>query len=142
MKIGITKDDGDRLLENFLIGASKANGSIECAEESIKIMDRFEDSQLIVSVVITNAMRNAGEVYKDVIDFEVEILSAITTMYSTCTEDEIPVQFGSLFSGTEDEILDKVGRNKKIHFAVRAFVEAFYTFDNFEKQYPEITKML
>lgn len=142
MIIGITKEDGDRILENFLVGASKANGTVKCAEESIKIMEKFEDSQLIVSVVITNAMRNAGEISKDVVDFEVEILSAITTMYSTCNEADIPVQFGSLFSGSEDEILDKVGRNKKIHFAVRAFVEAFYTFDKFEKKYPEITNML
>ena len=77
-----------------------------------------------------------------VIDFEVEILSALTTMFSTCDEEEIPVEFGKLFSGTEEEVLDKVGANKKVHFAVQAFVNAFYTFDNFEKQYPEITKML
>ena len=142
MIIGISKEDGDRILENFLIDASKKNGSVECAKESMKIMDRFDDSQLIVSLIISNSMRNAKQMPERVIDFEVEILSALTTMFSTCDKEEIPVEFGKLFSGTEEEVLDKVGANKKVHFAVQAFVNAFYTFDNFEKQYPEITKML
>jgi hypothetical protein len=142
MIIGISKEDGDRILENFLVGASKMNGSVECAKESIKIMDSFDDSQLIVSIIVSNSMRRDGQVSEDSINFEVDILSALTTMYNTCTEAEIPIQFGSLFSGTEDEVLDKVGGNKKLHFAVQAFTNAFYTFDKFEKQYPEITKML
>ena len=142
MIIGISKEDGDRILENFLVDASKKNGSVECAKESMKIMDRFDDSQLIVSLIISNSMRNAKQMPERVIDFEVEILSALTTMFSTCDKEEIPVEFGKLFSGTEEEVLDKVGANKKVHFAVQAFVNAFYTFDNFEKQYPEITKML
>ena len=142
MIIGISKEDGDRILENFLIGASKDNGSVECAKESIEIMDRFEDSQLIVSLIVSNSMRKSGQIPERVIDFEVEILSALTTMFNTCDEPKIPVEFGKLFSGTEEEVLDKVGANKKVHFAVQAFVNAFYTFDNFEKQYPEITKML
>lgn len=140
--IGISKEDGDRILENFLIGASKENGSVECAKESIEIMDKFEDSSLIVHTIISSSMRNQGQIPEEVIDFEVDILLAIVNMYSTCTESEIPVQFDNLFSGTQDEILDNVGRNKKIHFAVQAFVSAFYTFDRFEKKYPEITKML
>lgn len=142
MIIGISKEDGDRILENFLVDASKKNGSVECAKESMRIMDRFDDSQLIVSVIISNSMRGGGQIPQRVVDFEVEILSALTTMFSTCDEEEIPVEFGKLFSGTEEEVLDKVGANKKVHFAVQAFVNAFYTFDNFEKQYPEITKML
>jgi hypothetical protein len=105
-------------------------------------MDRFEDSQLIVSLIVSNSMRKSGQIPERVIDFEVEILSALTTMFSTCNVPEIPLEFEDLFSGTEEEVLDKVGANKKIHFAVQAFVNAFHTFDNFEKKYPEITKML
>lgn len=142
MIIGISKEDGDRILENFLIGASKDNGSVECAKESIKIMDRFDDSQLIVSLIISNSMRKSGQIPERVINFEVEILYALTTMFSTCNKPEIPVELEDLFSGTEEEVLDKVGANKKLYFAVQAFVNAFYQFDNFEKQYPEITKML
>ena len=142
MIIGINKEDGDRILENFLIGASKENGSIECAKESIKIMDKFEDSQLIVSLIISISLRNAGQIPESIVDFEVNILSALTTMFSTCDESDIPAEFNDLFLGTDDEVLDKVGANKKIHFAVQAFSNAFYQFDKFEKEYPEITKML
>ena len=104
MIIGISKEDGDRILENFLVDASKKNGSVECAKESMRIMDRFDDSQLIVSLIISNSMRNAKQMPERVIDFEVEILSALTTMFSTCDETEIPVEFGKLFSGTEEEV--------------------------------------
>jgi hypothetical protein len=142
MTIHISKEDGDRILENFLISASKENGSVECAKESIQIMDEFDDSNLIVQTLISSSIRNSGKISDDIIDFEVDVLSAIATMYSTCKKSEIPIQFEDLFSGSEDEILDKVGRNKKIGFAVQAFVNAFYTFDRFEKKYPEITKML
>lgn len=140
--VHISKDDGDRILENFLISVSKENGSVECAKESIEIMSEFEDSYLIVHTLVSSSMRNKSQMSDEVINFEVDILSAITTMYSNCNESDVPVQFDNLFSGDEDEVLNKVGRNKKIHFAVRAFIDAFYTFDRFEKKYPEITKML
>jgi hypothetical protein len=142
MIIGISKENGDRILENFLVGASKVNGSVECAKESIEIMDKFEDSQLIVSLLVSNSIRSLGQIPERVVNFEVEVLSALTTMFTTCDESDIPAEFEDLFLGTEDEVLDKVSENKKIHFAVQAFVNAFYTFDKFEKQYPEITKML
>jgi hypothetical protein len=142
MIIGISKENGDRILENFLIGASKENGSVECAKESIEIMDKFDDSQLIVSLLVSNSIRSLGQIPERVIDFEIEVLSALTTMFTTCDEVDIPAEFEDLFLGTEDEVLDKVGENKKINFAVQAFVNAFYTFDRFEKKYPQITKML
>lgn len=142
MIVGINKEDGDRILEDFLVRATKENGSVECAKESIKIMDEFETSQLIISLIISNSIRKTGKIPERVINFEIEILSALTTMFNTCDEPEIPIEFGKLFSGTEDEVLDKVGSNKKIHFAVQSFVNAFYTFAKFEKQYPEISKML
>ena len=108
MIIGISKENGDRILENFLVGASKVNGSVECAKESIEIMDKFDDSQLIVSLLVSNSIRSLGQIPERVVDFEVEVLSALTTMFTTCDESDIPAEFEYLFLGTEDEVLEVV----------------------------------
>jgi hypothetical protein len=142
MDLVISKEDGDRILENFLVGASKENGSVKCAEESIKILDEFCDSKLIIYVLIKESLRRTGQIKEVVACFEASMLSAITTIYNNCDREDIPIQFEDLFHGTENEVLEKVRKNKKINFAVEAFVNAFYTFDEFEKKYPEITKML
>jgi hypothetical protein len=142
MIIGINKDEGDKILENFLIEATKENGSKACAEESYKILENFQDSQLILGIILSEIMRDKKQISKKIIDFEVRILSAITTIFSECDKSDIPLEFGNLFSGTEQEILDKVSVNAKIIFAVQAFVTAFYNFREFERKYPEITKML
>ena len=67
MMIQISKEDGDRILENFLISASKENGSVECAKESIEIMNEFDDSNLIVHTLISNSIRNNGKISDDII---------------------------------------------------------------------------
>lgn len=142
MIIGINKDEGDKILENFLIQATKENGSKACAEESHKILENFEDSQLILGIIVSEMMRDNKQISKKVIDFELNILSAIATIFSECNKSDVPLEFGNLFTGTKKEILDKVSVNAKIIFAVQAFVNAFYTFGYFKRKYPEITKML
>jgi hypothetical protein len=142
MMIGISKEDGDKILEEFLIQVSKKNGSKRCAEESFKIMDNFSDSQLIISFLMINSMKQQGMIPTHITDFERQIISALTTMFSSADKEDIPIQLQGVFDGTEDEIVKKVMRSNKINFAVQQFVSAYYHFDLFESKYPEISKML
>jgi len=77
-----------------------------------------------------------------VTDFETQILSAIATMFSTADKEDIPIQLQGIFQGSEEEIIEKVGKSRKLYFAVQQFVSAYYHFDLFESKYPEISKML
>jgi hypothetical protein len=142
MIIGINKEEGDSILTDFLVDVCKKIGTKECAEESYKIMDDFNDSQLVISIIITKSIKKSGIVPEEVTDFEVNILSALATMFSTCDESDVPPQFKDLFFGTEQEVSEKIAMNKKLLFSVQAFVSAFYHFTDFEKKYPEITKTL
>jgi hypothetical protein len=47
-----------------------------------------------------------------------------------------------MFEGTDDEVVDKVRRSRKMFFAIQNFVSAYYQYDLFENKYPEINKML
>jgi hypothetical protein len=142
ISMSMSKEDGDRLLEDFLLNASKSNGTKECAEESYKLLENEADSQLVISLIISESLRRARKVPKEVAVFETNILSALATMYTTCDKTDIPFQFKDLFSGTDDDIINKVGKDKRLNFAVKNFVMAFYHFEDFERKYPEITKML
>jgi hypothetical protein len=142
MMIGLNKDDGDKILTEFLVQATKDNGSTRCAEESLKIMDDFNDSQMVISIILVNSMMQQGMIPKHVTDFETQIVSALSTMFSTCDTSEIPIQLQDLFEGTEDEIVERVSKSRKMFFAVQQFVNAYYHYDLFENKYPEISKML
>lgn len=140
--IGLNKDDGDKILTEFLVQATKDNGSTRCAEESLKIMDDFNDSQMVISIILVKSMMQQGMIPKHVTDFETQIVSALSTMFSTCDTSEIPIQLQDLFEGTEDEIVERVSKSRKMFFAVQQFVNAYYHYDLFENKYPEISKML
>jgi hypothetical protein len=140
--LGISKDDGDRILTDFLIDITKKNGTKECAEESYKIMEDFNDSQLIVSIIINDSINHSGQKPQEISNFESAILSALATVYSTSDKADVPPQFKDLFLGTDDEVIQKVMRNRKIQFAVQNFTSSFFHFSHFETQYPEISKML
>ena len=79
---------------------------------------------------------------QEISDFESLILSALSTIYTTCDKSDVPHQFKDLFNGTDEEVINKVNRDRKINFAVQNFVSAFYHYNNFENKYPEISKML
>jgi hypothetical protein len=142
MIIGITKEDGDRMLTDFLVKIAKIDGTKECAEESFQIMDDFNDSQLIVSIIVADAFKQKGHIPEKIGVFQNNILSALATMFVTCDKEEVPKEFGDLFLGSDEEVLEKVNLNKKINFAVEQFVSAFYHFETFEKKYPVISKLL
>jgi hypothetical protein len=140
--ISINKEDGDRLLEDFLIDATKKDGSSKCAEESYRIMRSHDDTQLVLCALITNSMRYSGNIPESITKLEVSILSALTTLFSDCETEEIPDELSDIFSGTQEEIFEKVSLSKKLHYATQAFVSAYLHFDKFEKDYPVISKIL
>jgi hypothetical protein len=142
MMIGINKEDGDKILEEFLINISKTNGTKRCAEESFKIMDNFADAQLVISIIMINSMMQQGMIPNHITDFETKIVSALATMFSTADKEDIPIQLQGIFDGTDDEIIEKVRSSRKLYFAVQQFVSAYYHYDLFESKYPEISKML
>lgn len=140
--IGINKEDGDKILEEFLIEISKKNGSKRCAEESFKIMDNFADAQLVISTIIIKSMIEQNMIPDHTINFEIQITSALATIFSTADKEDIPIQLQGIFSGSDEEIIEKVRNSRKLEFAIKQFVSAYYQYDFFESKYPEISKML
>ena len=140
--IGISKEDGDTILEEFLVNVSKKNGGKRCAEEAYKIMDSYSDSQLVITLIIINSMKQQNLIPEHIMDFEVRIASALATMFSTCDKEDVPIQLQGLFDGSEDEIIENFSQNKKLCFAIQQFVSAYYNYDLFEAKYPEISKSL
>jgi hypothetical protein len=140
--IGINKEDGDKILEEFLVQISKSNGTKRCAEESFKIMDNFADSQLVISVIMVNSMRQQNMIPDHVTNFETQIVSALATVFCDAEKEHIPIQLQGLFEGNEEEIIENVRNSKKLYFAVQQFVSAYYQYDFFESKYPEISKMV
>ena len=140
--IGISKDDGDKIITEFLVQATKENGTKRCAEESLKIMEDFNDSQMVISILLVNSMLQQGMIPEHVTDFETRIISALSTMFTTCDDSEIQIQLQDLFEGTDDVIIDRVSKSRKMHFAIQQFVSAYYQYEIFENKYPQISKML
>lgn len=140
--IGISKEDGDKILEEFLINVSKTNGSKRCAEESFKIMDNFVDAQLVISIIMVNSMKQQNMIPEHVTNFERQIISALATVFSESEKEHIPIQLQGIFEGSDDEIVEKVKNSGKLLFAVQQFVSAYFQYDYFESRYPEISKML
>jgi hypothetical protein len=105
-------------------------------------MDDFADSQLLLSIILMQSLRNQNLIPDHVLDFERQVISAITTIFTTCDVEDIPIPLREMFEGTDDEVIEKVGNSRKMYFAIQQFVNAYYQYDLFENKYPEINKML
>jgi hypothetical protein len=60
MYLGISKDDGDKILTEFLVESSKQNGTKRCSEESFRILENFQDSHLVIQAIVTKSMSEQG----------------------------------------------------------------------------------
>lgn len=138
----VNKEEGDRIILDYLVFLTKKNDRKESAEESIKIMENLSDSQFLLSLILIDGLTKSGLMPQQAIDLEVNILSALSSMFTTCNSEDIPEVFRKTFSGTDDEVIENVRNNKKLMFAVRSFVGSYYTYDAFEKKYPEISKSI
>ena len=141
--IGILdKEEGDKMVLEFLLEISKNNGTKRCAEESIKLMDNFADSQFLLSIILMLSLRNQNLIPNHVIDFERQIVSALSTIFTTCEVEDIPIPLREIFEGTDEQVVEKVGKSRKMSFAIQQFVNSYYQYDLFENKYPEINKTL
>lgn len=138
----LDKEDGDKMLLDFLLEITKNNGTKRCAEESIKIMDNFPDSQLLLSIILVQSLRGQKLIPEYVLDFETQIISALSTIFTTCEVADIPIPLREIFEGTDEEVIEKVNKSRKINYAIQQFVNGYYQYDLFENKYPEINKML
>jgi hypothetical protein len=138
----LNKEDGDKMLLDFLLHISKDNGTKRCTEESIKIMEDFQDSQFLLSIILIKSLKSQNLTPPYVNDFETKIASALATIFTTCEKEDVPVALQELFEGNDDEVFKKVNNSRKINFAIQQFVSAYYQYDFFENKYPEINKML
>jgi hypothetical protein len=138
----IKKEDSDRLLEQFLIEVSERNGSKRCAEECYKVLEDPNDSDYLISLIVSDSLYKNNSIPEHVLKFESQILSALTTIFTIIDKKEIPIQLSELFEGSEEEIIQKIRKNKKINLAVQRFVGYYFIHDFFESKYPEISKIL
>ena len=144
MSFSISKEDGDKLLEDFLIEVTNKNGSKRCAEESYKILENPLDCQLVISVLFKIAFDSNGLTPKHIQEFEAGILSALTTIMCCCDAKDLPKQLRPFFEDTnnDEEIFERVRSSGKLMFAVSQFANAYMQYDFFESKYPEISKSL
>jgi hypothetical protein len=138
----IDKEDKDRLLEQFLVEITEKNGSKRCAEECYKILEDPMDSDYVVTTLLTNSLYKNNSIPQHVLKFESEILSGLTSIFSTIDKKYIPIQFVDLFEGTQQEIIEKTRNDKKFNIAIQRFVSSYFIHDFFESKYPEISKIL
>lgn len=144
MNFAINKEDGDKLLENFVVEITNQNGSKRCAEESYELLKHRIDSQLVLSVIMRNTFENSGIIPNHIQDFEVGILSALTSMFCCIDTKDIPKPLQPFFENAknDDEIFERVSDSQKLRYAVSHFVSAYLHYDYFESKYPEISKAL
>jgi hypothetical protein len=140
----ISKEEGDKLLEDFLIDVTNRNGSKRCAEESYKILEDPLDCQLVMTVLFKTIFDKKKLTPKNVKEFENGILSALTTMMCCCDSEDLPKPLTPFFEDAknDEEVFERVKNSKKLMYAVSEFAIAFMQYDYFESKYPEISKSL
>lgn len=141
--ISITKEEGDKILEEFLVEATKQNGSSECAQQSFALMNDNADCHLLLTIILKKMIRESESEPAHILELESSILSALTTVFTTVDDSDIPSDLKGIFEGkSEEDIFDNVVNDKSINFAVQAFVGSFLFFKKFEEKYSEIVKAL
>jgi hypothetical protein len=140
----INKDDGDKMLEDFLVDLTKSNDSRRCAQESLDILQNHFDRQLLLSVIVRKMLESQSEIPKHILDFEIGMLSALTAVFCTCEIEDIPKPLHKFLKDAknDDEVFERVKDSEKLKYAVSSFIGAYMQFDYFESKYPEINKAL
>lgn len=136
----ISKDDSERLVEQFVVKLCEHNTSIELASESMNILNDNVHNKILLG----SLLRAYKDQFKDVDNGEynmrVSVMSAVNCIYDEDYEDDdMPPKFKGLFNS---ENTDLAWNNPKLQFAFDQFVSAFYSYELFEKKYPLISEGL
>jgi hypothetical protein len=136
----ISKDDSERIVEQFVVKLCENNNSTELATESMDILN----DEIYKKVLLGSLLRSYKDEFKDVdngeFDMRVKLMSGVSCVFDEdCHEEDMIPKFKGLF---HSENTDAVWNNPKLQFAFDQFVSAFYTYELFEKKYPKISKNL
>lgn len=131
----------ESVLEEFLIEITNKNGTKRCAEESYKILDNQNHSELLKFIIASKFLHSKKLIPQHIKDFEEDMINLFINIYKT-NQNILPIQFLRIFESEENNITEKVKKSIKLNYAIYQFVSVFNTIDEFESNYPEITKEL
>jgi len=146
--VGISKDDAERLMEEFLVNASTVDNSREFAMESMNILNDKDLKQVLLGSIIVKLKDSIDDKrLNDEKDMRIFMTNIVNAMMIGCTEkqlkrcasnNKIPNNLKNCFS----EYVENDWDNPKLQFAFDQFVSAFTAFELFEKKYPKIVKII
>lgn len=146
--VGISKDDAERLMEEFLVNASTVDDSREFAMESMNILNDKDLKQVLLGSIIVKLKDSIDDKrLNDEKDMRIFMTNIVNAMMIGCTEkklkrcasnNKIPNNLKNCFSEYVEDDWD----NPKLQFAFDQFVSAFTAFELFEKKYPKIVKII
>lgn len=146
--VGISKDDAERLMEEFLVNASNVDNSREFAMESMNILNDKDLKQVLLGSIIVKLKDSIDDKrLNDEKDMRIFMTNIVNAMMIGCTEkqlkrcasnNKIPNNLKNCFS----EYVENDWDNPKLQFAFDQFVSAFTAFELFEKKYPKIVKII
>lgn len=146
--VGISKDDAERLMEEFLVNASTVDDSREFAMESMNILNDKDLKQVLLGSIIVKLKDSIDDKrLNDEKDMRTFMTNIVNAMMIGCTEKQlkkcasnfkIPNNLKNCFSEYVEDDWD----NPKLQFAFDQFVSAFTAFELFEKKYPKIVKII
>ena len=146
--VGISKDDAEKLMEEFLINGSNVDDSSEFAMESMDILNDKNFKQVLLGTLIIKIKDSIDDKrLKDEKDMRFFMTNITNAMVLGCTDKQlkrcsvnnaIPINLTKSFS----EYVSNDWDNPKLQFAFDQFVSAFTAFEQFEKKYPKIVKII
>jgi hypothetical protein len=146
--VGISKDDAERLMEEFLVNASTVDDSREFAMESMNILNDKDLKQVLLGSIIVKLKDSIDDKrLNDEKDMRIFMTNIVNAMMIGCAEkqlkrcasnNKIPNNLKNCFSEYVEDDWD----NPKLQFAFDQFVSAFTAFELFEKKYPKIVKII
>lgn len=138
--ISISKDDSERLVEQFVVKLCEHNTSTELATESMDILNDKTFKTILLSCLLRNYKDKFKNVDNGEFDMRLSMFGAVNAVYDEdCDEEDMPPKFKGLFNSENSELS---WNNPKLQFAFDQFVSAFYGYELFEKRYPLITNGL
>lgn len=146
--VGISKEDSERLMEEFLINASIKDDSSEFAVESMDILNDRNFRQVLLGSLIIGVKDSIDDKQlNEEKDMRFFMINVVNAMMIGCTEkqlkactrnNKIPTNLKNCFSEYVKDDYD----NPKLQFAFDQFASAFRAFELFEKKYPKIAKII
>lgn len=137
-----TQDQVEEIVTNLLLVISNDNKeNAKVADESMQIINNTVDNFVFSGIVMTKAMPSIFNKRED--DLKVDIMAYLQNMYRTYYYNkEGESNFNSDLAKIIDPVDIKKSYNTKMQFALSQFANAFYSYEELEKKYPELMKFI